>query len=276
MIEAIDVILDGTIRKLGTIPQADGFVNEFPAYADAGHPMFTLDELRQYAGTIDTTGRSKFDSSWSKDQKSHGSCNGYAGAAALSRARVRRRLPRVDLSGAYLYSLINGGKDRGSLLNDGMNAIQQHGICTEATVGWDAIYPNRQPAGAAAEAKRFVAHECYGLHSEEELFSALMAGFDCVVAVDVDNSFMKLDGSGVAGGGRGPGNHAINLDGYKVLSDGTLAADNLGSWGVNVHDKGRCWLTWRRHFAQTVKKHGFYAIRSASDDPQGENPPDVQ
>lgn len=271
-----DYIIDdaGVDRMLGTlVPAAPP--SGFKLYADSGKPMFTLDTIRKFGTENDTKGRSRFDSSWIMDQRSHGSCNGYAGASALSRARVRRMLPRVDLSGAYLYSLINGGRDDGSMLDDGMREVQ-NGLATRETVGWDAIYPSRYDrAKAKAEAARFKAHECYQLRTQEELFSALMADFDCVVAVHVGNSFMRLDGDGVCGGDRGPGNHAVCVDGFTVLRDGTLCADLANSWNLTFGDQGRGWLTWSRHFAQTVGPHGFYAIRSASDDPEGDNPPDI-
>lgn len=261
------------VRRCGTLLPPDGFVTSFPAFADSGKPMFSLDEIRQYAKENDARGRSKFGDDWIKNQQSHGSCNGFAGAAALTRNRVRRGLARVDLSGAYLYSLINGGRDQGSLLEDGMRAIQANGVASEKTVPWDAIYPNRQPREATTEAARFKALECYAVKTQEELFSGLLAGFDGVVAVHADNGFMKLDGNGVAGGGNGPGNHAVCVDGYTVLSDGSLVADMPNSWGLQWGDKGRAYLSWPRHLANTVNYHTFYLIRSAIDDPNGVNPP---
>ena len=200
-------------------------------------------------------------------------CNGFAGAKALQRARVRRGLPRVNLSGAYLYSLVNGGQDNGSMLDAGMAAIQSRGVATEETVGWDAIYPSRYDrAKADGEAAKHKGFECYAVRTRQALFSALALGFDCVVAVHADDGYMQLDGEGIAGGGQGPGNHAVGCDGLGWSSRyGVPLADQYGSWDVTAHDRGRLFLSWNRHFAPTTNYHVFYAIRSTTDG--GESPP---
>lgn len=243
----------------------------FPAYQASG-PMLAMDDVVSIAKAKTQMGRTRFDSSYIANQKSHGSCNGWAGARVLTKARVRRGLDPVMLSGAYLYSLINGGRDNGSVLEDGMQAMQSQGIATEATVGWDAIYPNRYDrAKADAEAAQNKAFECYALNSELELFSALASGFDCVVAVQADNPFMHLDARGVAGASRGPGNHAVHADG--LWWDGELIADGANSWGTTYGDQGRMGLTWAGHFVGTYRYQQFYAVRSTLDGTGGSNPP---
>jgi hypothetical protein len=273
---AEDIIDDvGEPRKLGTLPILPGFTTSIKAYADSGKPMFTKAELIANAESRDTRGRTKFDPSWIMDQKSHGSCNGFAEAAAGSRSRVRRGLKKILLSGAYAYSLMNGGHDDGSVLKDGMERSQITGIATADTVPWDAIYPSRYDrAKADAEAARFKMAECYTLMSELEYFSALAANFDVVQAVHVGNTFQRLNTNGIAGSDRGQGNHSTSADGYTVVN-GELAADMVNSWNLSFGEQGRCWITWARHLAQTVQYHGFYAIRTAIDDPSGTNPPPI-
>lgn len=259
----------GEIRKLGCLLPPAGRVCALPVFEDAA-PQLTDAEIESIARSGVMDGRKKFDSSWIKDQKSHGSCNGFAGAEALSRARVRRGLERVDLSGAYLYSLINGGSDNGSMLVDGMEAIQ-HGLATEATVGWDAIYPNRyDTAKAKAESDRFKAFECYQVRTLKGYWSALALGWDTVVAVHVGNRFMSLDSNGIAGVDSGPGNHAVCVDGLIWVNG--LTGTGANSWNLTYGAQGRMNLV-EDHFRQTFPNHGFYAIRSTMDDPQGKNPP---
>lgn len=265
---------DGTPVRTGLLMHPAGRFTLMAAFADSGF-MMNRDDVVAVAKSNTMRGRDRFDSTWIKSQKSHGSCAGFAGASALSRARVRRGNERVDLSGAYLYSLVNGGRDNGSVPEDGMRAMQAKGIATAETVGWDAIYPGRYDrAKADAEAARFKGFECYGIDTEIELFSALAAGFDCVVAVHADNGFMKLDSDGIAGGGNGPGNHAVLCDG--LWWDGELVGDGANSWDLSYGDKGRMGLTWARHFRPTASNFVYYAIRSTTDDPQGENPPAAQ
>lgn len=263
------ILPDGT--QVGTglqIPVSTA--SAFPAYEASG-PMLSMPEILDIAKSGTQRGRDRFDVTFIKNQRSHGSCQGFASAAATTRARIRRGSKRVDLSGAYAYSLVNGGRDNGSMLEDGMIACEE-GYATEETVGWDAIYPNRyNVAKAKAEAARFKAREVYAVRTEQALFSALAVGFDCVVAVHADNGFMSLDGRGVAQGGNGPGNHAVGADGLTY--DGELIADGYNSWDVSYGDRGRMGLTWSRHFRPTNPHHCFYAIRTASDDPQEPNPP---
>ena len=262
---------DGTQVGTGLQLPVMGFVSSFPTYESSG-PMLSRDEIVNIAKSNTMRGSTRFGDDIIKDQRSFGSCNGFAGALCLTRARIRRGLTRIDLSGAYLYSLINGGRDQGSLLEDGMRTMQEKGIATESTVPWNAIYPSRYDKQKAdAEAARFKGFECYSVRKELELFSALALGFDCVVAVHADNGFMQLDSRGVAGGGNGPGNHSVGADG--LWWDNELIADGFNSWNLTYGNRGRMGLTWNRHFASTTKYHVFFAIRSTSDDPQGDNPP---
>ena len=268
----VDVIQtdDGVERILGCLLPPQGFVTSFPALEDAV-PVISARDIEEIARSGDMDGRKKFDASFIKDQRSHGSCNGFAGAAALTRARVRRRLPRVDLSGAYLYSLINGGQDRGSLLEDGMRVMQTKGIATEQTVGWDAIYPSRYNREKAdAEAAQFKAFECYAVKTKEGFWTALALNFDIVLAVHVGSRFMRVDSQGIAGVDSGPGNHAVGADGITWGNDQPLATA-YNSWNLSYGDQGRMLLTWS-HLSQPWGYHTTYAIRSTLDG-NGDNPP---
>jgi len=263
---------DGTLVGTG-LQRPATLATAFPLYEDAG-PMLTPAQIEGVAKSGKAKGRDRFDATYIKNQRTHGSCQGFASAAAATRARVRRGLDRVDLSGAYAYSLVNGGQDNGSLLEDGMRACQA-GYATEATVGWDAIYPSRYDVPKAkAEAARFKMTEVYAARTAQALFSGLALGFSAVVAVHADNGFMRLDARGVAGGGQGPGNHAVGADG--LWWDGELIADGFNSWDTTYGDRGRMGLTWSRHFAPTAAYHLYYLIRDTADDPQADNPPAVK
>lgn len=234
--------------------------SRYDDYEVAG-PMLTLDEIVAAAKSGEFKGRVKFDKSWVKNQRSHGSCQGFMTSTMLSKSRFRRGLERVDLSGAYAYSKVNGGSDNGSNLEDGWHSAEKDGICEEALAGWDAIYPSRYDRIKCDEnAKKYKAFECYAVRTEIGLASALINNFDCGIAVHADNGFMKLDGRGVAGGGNGPGNHAVATDG--VWWDGELIFDTQNSWDVVYGDNGRMGITWSQHLRKTTPYHVFYAIRS--------------
>jgi hypothetical protein len=250
--------------RTGLLLPEPGFVSSMPVFAE-NVDLLPEDKIIEMANSGLVDGRKRYDESWVCDQRDKGSCNGWAGASALAKSRVDRGLDRVDLSGAYLYSLINRGGDNGSLLDEGMRAMQERGVATAATVKWDQIYPSLyDKAKADAEAAENKGFECYRLTTRAELFTALAVGFKCVVAVDVQNQFMRLDSLGRPGGSNGPGNHAVHADGLAVIG-GKLLATAANSWGTVYGLRGRMNLDFDMHFASTIGIHGFYAVRSTLD-----------
>lgn len=267
-----EIIVDGRKRKLGTLEPAAGFVSSLPLFEASVEPLDDSTLLR-IAKSNSATGRTMFDSSFIQDQGQYGSCNGFAAAAALTRARIRRGLKRKTLSGSYLYSLINGGRDNGSMLDDGMRVLQSRGCATLETVKANQIYPSKYDRSKAdREASKYKAVECYQIGSREGLFTALALGFDVVVAVHAGNSFSSLDRNGIAGVNRGQGNHAVMADGL-LYAGGEIVADGVNSWGTRWGDRGRMLMRWK-HFEQTIGVHSFYAVRSATDG--DDSPPRVR
>lgn len=266
MSEATQIIdQSGVPRLLGTLLPVPGFVSSLPVFSEKVD-LLSEAQIVEMARSGLVDGRKKFDESWIKDQRSHGSCNGFAGADALAKARVKRGLQRVDLSGAYLYSLINWGRDGGSLLDDGMRVMQTNGVATADTVKWNQIYPSQyDKAKADAEAAKHKGFECYQARSRGELLTGLALGFTGVVAVHAGNNFMRVDpNTMIAGADSGPGNHAVSVDGL-AFDGGGLVATGVNSWNLSYGVKGRMNLVWERHFAQTTQWHPFYLIRSTSD-----------
>lgn len=267
-------IVDIGAERFGTGLQIPpNLLSSAPEWEESGLGILSRDKLLEFAKNNDTRGSTRFDKSFIKNQRSHGSCQGFMSAGMLTRARIRRGLPRVDLSGAYVYSKCNGGRDRGSTLDDGMQVVLKYGSCSEQTVGWDAIYPSRYDVQKAdAEAAEMRAFECYTVREELQLFTALAMGFDCGIAVHADNGFMQFDGRGIARGGNGPGNHAVGVDGYWAV-DGELICDMYNSWDLVYGREGRAGVTWSRHLRHTTNYHPFYAIRSTIDGSGQVNPP---
>lgn len=262
----IDIIRDesGEERRLGSLLVPDGFVSAFNTF-EAEHPVWDDVDIRRAATDPDRrVARRVFGDRWVVNQKSHGSCNGYAGAIALSKAR---RLSGIKddllLSGAYLYSKINGGRDSGSILEEGMRAIQRYGVAPHDLVTWDMIYPNQQPRNADAEAAKHKGLTCWACQTKQGFRTAVAAGFTVIVAVHAGSNFQRLNSAGIAGVDNGQGNHAVHVDDIAYVN-GTEVYDMQNSWGLGYGQSGRSYLTWDS-FAQTFGKHVFYAVGSVQE-----------
>jgi len=257
-----EITLGKRVRQLGCLKPPTGFVSSIPVFKDHVEP---LDKawLERMAKDPVSVGRTIFGTDYIKSQVGN-SCNGVAGAMALTRSRVRRGLKRVDLSGGYLYSLINGNRDNGSMLDAGMKVIQDKGIAPVDLVPLDRLFRKQYDTSAADRAaKKYMAYECYRCEEIEDLWTALALGWDCVVVVHVGNGFERFDSNGLAGYSRGQGNHAVGAQGI-LWAGGEIVADAYNSWGKAWGNRGHMLLS-KRHFEQTIGVHSFYAIRSASD-----------
>jgi hypothetical protein len=263
------ILPDGTEIKTGLIVKPHKL--SFPTFESLGLPDMTEEEMKRAIEQL-IRARVLFPSNkWSKNQKQHNSCNGYAGVMGLERCRFFRGLEHIELSGESLYSMINDGEDQGSGLPQGMHAMQSKGVMTAATCPYGQIYMDSR--GQNPERQRFRAAECVRVSTEKELIIGLIHRFMAIVAVHVTQRFYSMDRYGMAGGANGPGNHAIVLD--DVVYDtqaGIFKFDNQGSWGTNIHENGRVYQGWRNNLAQCTG-HGFYLIRYSLDDEQADNPP---
>lgn len=265
-----ETIYDGyETRKLGTLVRP--LKRVFRTFVDARLPDMSWDEIRDRAKNKKRARDLFPNRQYIKNQRSKGSCNGQAAAGATERNRVRRGQKHVKLSGASMYSMINGGGDNGSALEDGMAKLGV-GFLTEDECPWDDIY--RDPNGRDPRRARYRGNteECFQCDTEKELAIGLVCDFDAVVAVHAGNNFMRLDSNGIAGGDRGSGNHACGVDDVEFVGD-VCTFDLYNSWDLTYGDEGRARITWARHLAGTVNYHKFYLIRSSYDDPSDENPP---
>lgn len=238
-------------------------------------PLLSLEEIKRLieSETFEF-GRKRFDSSWITNQNGYGSCAAYGGSSALAKARVLGGQERVDLSGDYLYSLVNGGRDSGSMLDDNMYALMSKGVCKRETVPLGGIYRNKyNTAVADREALRFRAHESYAIPDEQSMATALALPMPVVIAIHVTRDWRRFDGDDILAPANGPGNHCEHLDDIKWSAKrGCFLYRKATSHGVSYSDDGYCWTTWEDHYKQTSRYHQFYAVPAAIQDPQGDNP----
>lgn len=250
------VEFDGERRLLAKLPPNPLKRAAFPPFVSAA-PVLPRTQWYQVSR------REMMGADYITDQKNHGSCTGFASSAAMARLRVILGQPYRRLSGSFVYSFINGGRDQGAMISDTLEVLQKNGTCLESEAGWDAIYPSRIPQSAFATAKRFRLGEAYQVNTFDEAVSAILLNFVVVGAVMVGNRFATLNSDGVAGFDPGLGNHAVHFDGVKRLASGEWVLDMPNSWGTQFGQAGRCYLT-QKHF-ESVQQDS-YAMRNVTED----------
>ncbi|MDB5312641.1 MAG: cysteine protease [Gemmataceae bacterium] len=265
------VEFDGHKRYLASIPSAGKMKAALPNYTAAGNPVLPRSEW------FELSRRDQF-ASWIFDQNGHGSCVGNGWTGGLMRARALAGCKPVVLSPGWTYSLINGNRDSGAVISDGIQALTQVGTCLFSTVGQDPIYQRQMPSGAKAEAARYRIKAAYHCTSWEEVISALLLPKPMipVYGYQVGRSFGSFDKYGVAGHDRGPGNHCNHADGVKLLPDGRWVLDDVNSWNAR-------WGPWGNGRAYLDENHLFgggdqadvCVIEAFVDDPQEPNDPPV-
>ncbi len=207
---------------------------------------------------VDVDRRSQFQSDYCMNQKSHGSCVGFSAAIATMKSRALRGQTFQALSGAYIYSWINGGGDNGAVITDALTELQAHGTCLDSTVSWDMIYRNQTSKGDA-EAQRFKIAMGFTIDKVEQMASALQLGFIPQYAIQVGSNFESYDAEGVCGYERGGGNHSIHVDGmtYSAKS-GRWLFHLQNSWGSGWGSlgNGRAYLS-EQHFTGVQSQDAF-------------------
>ncbi|MFO0806022.1 MAG: hypothetical protein U0791_23195 [Gemmataceae bacterium] len=249
--------------------------NDTVVYSPVGFRIRTRAEIQAELAGKSSQFRRREWMPWNTSQGRTNACNGHMTAGVLSRSLAVKTGGRlvVRLSGADAYSQMNGGRDAGSSLANGMRVVT-NGIALEATVAEDDIYCTRNRDQAIRERPRFRGLPPIAVDEEEEFATGLIEGLFGGVAVQVDKrgAYESLDGRGVSRGGNGPGNHAVGIDDLRLAPDGVIEYGQFGSWGDHV---AYVWLRWDQHLRETVKRHRFWLLAAAADDPEGDNPPPV-
>lgn len=217
-----------------------------------------------------TLKRKIFGKEFTKNQSTTSGCNGYAYALAVEKMRVQFGLPWVKLSGDYIYSLVNGGRDAGSMLDDGAQAAENKGIAPEDLVTrWEWRH-SRMSSEAKASAINYRAWEGFRVDSEEGLASALALGWIGVVATEFNSRLMgSLDSDGISAPSNGSGNHAENVDDVTIIK-GKYAFDAHNSHNIGFGEGGRHRVTWDRHLSGPNQYHAFTVFRGVRGPESGE------
>jgi len=247
------------------------------------YPEKKIRSVEEINEIIDYPGRIPARSRWGKEtilnQGQRSSCNAYMAAAIWMRSNFLATGVWVDVSPEFLYMHINGGRDQGSMLDDGMVFMTDNGMCKKDLVPYQAY----RKSELSMEALRFAtqdalnqrAGECYRMPTDSvekcwaSLVSCLAGRGQVGLAVHVGNNYMR---SGtMAGVDRGNGNHAIAGDDLVKLNNNPrsyedFAIDSPQSWGTGFADGGRTLITIKS-IEQTYRVHALYGVRSVLTNP---------
>ena len=259
MADVLDIVdIDGVTRRLGNVDSAQGLLRAWPVFGDT--PEAPLVPRSDWPALIEALGRDHRDPHLppTHDQNGYGACNASATCAAIESCRLAMGLPDVRLSAGDLYGRINGGRDQGSLLEDGLAVAMQSGVAsTDACPYLDWKHPNS--GNAAADRKRFRVLEAALCPEFEHCMSAVLRGWKLITGVMWFPNY-KPDANGWLPKGSGrAGGHAIF--GYKPAMRGAqFGIWHRQSWGAWAPAFDNCFVIPESAYGRSIG--GFWAVRN--------------
>ena len=205
------------------------------------------------------------------------SCNLYMAAWMQCVEMYRFTGKKVRLSPEWVYAQINGGRDGGSMLDDGMIAMMRGGMPEFTQEFYERFrmddFSMEERRWATESSKDHCFSEAYVAptqNSFEEmilsLYSCIAEGGVCGCAVHVGPNYMR---SGVtAGFDPGVGNHAVPAVQLHLLTPRPKSIEDIQmlspqSWDRGFANNGFTRLT-AKHLYETGKYHATYCVRAVS------------
>ncbi len=199
-------------------------------------------------------------------------CVGFSAAEAFSKLRPLNGQPFELLSGAFIYSLINGGRDQGAMILDALDALETVGACLETSCPLDDAHRNifrKNTKQHDAEAARFKLSKGYAVDSAAEAVAVLERGGILQFGVHVGGNF-DPDEEGVIPFSRGPANHSVHGDGLRQTKSHGWCIDLANTW-KGWGDKGRG--LWPIEYLEETGYQEMFAHLGATDDPEDASEP---
>jgi hypothetical protein len=241
MIQIVDD--NGIVRWLGNNAPPEGHkCKSFPIYGDrADTPMYPRSQWPDLIAKMGGDWKTYPWLSEPHDQNGVGQCCADATTSMGESMRLKQGLPLVMLSAADLYDRINGGVDRGSLLEDALDEAMKNGLGTVETCG--TIWRRGQKKAPPEERKRFRFLEVFIAPTFDHFFNGLIAGFDGNTGIMWGENYSP-DGDGwLPETPRGGGGHSLHAympvmrQGRGGMQYGTADKNSwTKDWGLN----GRC------------------------------------
>lgn len=257
--DATTITIDGQTYGLGCLPRRAAVGSLYPVFGAADRPETQIIPRKDWA-SID------FRHLVPKilDQDGQGACNAFASIQALHVIRNMAGLPFVELSPGNLYGRINGGVDRGSVIADAVQQLEDVGVCKAATVPPLEWRRSRWPSTWKDEAKRFRILEAYDCPTFDHIASALLMGFPVNFGILVGNNFRPDETGWLPDYRSGGGGHAMCAVGLAYHpSRRTWGLITANSWGRDWGLDGFC-IVPESYFQRTPFTDAW-AVRGTTD-----------
>jgi len=253
---------DGEYRVLGCIPSDNN--HDFANFGDqlfgqAQHDLREIDLAVVYKNRI-------------LNQGSTSSCVGQGCASGMELVWKQLGNPAQEFTPYFTYGLINGGRDAGAMISNGLMALKRYGACPNGMLGQGVMYQSQFTQQMYDAAMRFRLSLAFKCNSFDEICQAINLGFCCPLGIMVGDNFSNVDSEGVCPlRTSGGGGHCILGVGLKKHPRYGWLIKIQNSWGERFGIKGHAYLR-REHFSQMHPD--AFAIQAAFDDPQDKNTED--
>lgn len=252
-----------------------------PVFDDGSQPRL-LGALRPYRACALPLFSNKFDvipeSRWSEcslkswnapvwNQGAFGSCVGQGSATAFTYSWRLSGQPYHEFSPTSIYARINGGRDVGAVVSDGLECLKNYGVALMSQFGQDKIYEAQITPQIARTARRFRVVEAYKISTWDQMGTALLKGMPCVSGIGIGRNFNDLDSDGIA-----PlpdfliGGHCMAHIGLVQVA-GKWYIQTQNSWSAGWGKGGFCLLQRGAWDGRYGFPFDAFAISSPFDDP---------
>jgi len=240
-----DLVGDGSgtkIHAFGLIPISKEEYNALPKADD-------IDQSIKAPAKVDMSDKFPHPG----DQGNQGSCVAWSTAYALKTYLEKvdfnwdQNLPEHKFSPAYVYNLINGGKDEGAVIKDALKLMIDQGVCSLKSMPYNEKDFKKQPnVTQKQEAAKYKSKSWGALKfgDVEQIKANLAANNAVVVGIPIYPEFMNLNNKNQIyddDSGKLEGYHAICFVGYD---DSKKAFKFINSWGTNWGINGFAYMSY--------------------------------